>query len=159
MSDLYARDFVAWTEQQAQLLRDLAARGTNLPLDWEHLAEEVEGLGRSELHALASQIRRVIVHLLKLEFSPATGPRRGWRETVRNARAEIESLLQSDPGLRPRLSGLIAGESVRAGRLAAAALADRDEDAAGVLARLRSAETYAEAQVLGDFLPEHAGHE
>ena len=43
---LYKEDFVRWTEQQSRALRETARSGTNLPLDWENLAEEVESLGR-----------------------------------------------------------------------------------------------------------------
>ena len=42
---LYDQDFVLWTVQQAAALR--RAKTSNLPLDWENLAEEIESLGRS----------------------------------------------------------------------------------------------------------------
>jgi Domain of unknown function DUF29 len=38
----YERDFVRWTEEQAVAPRDTAQRSTNLPLDWENLAEEID---------------------------------------------------------------------------------------------------------------------
>jgi hypothetical protein len=38
---LYDRDFVRWTETQAAELRRAAETDTNLPLDWEHVAEKV----------------------------------------------------------------------------------------------------------------------
>ena len=154
MSDLYERDFIGWTEQQARALREAAARGTNLPLDWDHLIEEVEGLGRSELHAAASQIRRIILHLLKLEFSPSVPPRLGWLESVADARAELESLLSSDPGLKPRLAGVSADEWRRAAKQAVAALQAHGEDPTGILARQRAGTRYTEDQLLGDWLPE-----
>ena len=49
---LYEHDVLAWSEQQAQTLRRLA-RGerVNDAVDWLHLIEEVEDLGRSELRA------------------------------------------------------------------------------------------------------------
>ena len=43
---LYEEDFVRWTEQQSRALREAAGVGTNLPLDWENLAEEGRELGR-----------------------------------------------------------------------------------------------------------------
>jgi len=85
---LYDQDFVRWTEQQAGALRQ--AKGSNLPLDWENLAEEIESLGRSDRRELRSQITRILRHLLKLEASPAAEPRAGWRSTIREARSEIE---------------------------------------------------------------------
>ena len=47
---LYERDFFLWTQQQAEALRKAAREGSNLPLDWENLAEETESLGRSFKH-------------------------------------------------------------------------------------------------------------
>ncbi|MFL5012678.1 DUF29 family protein, partial [Rhizobium sp.] len=64
---LYDEDYYAWTRAQADALRRLAAERWNGPLDLEHLAEEVEDLGRSQRHAAESLIERIIEHLLKLE--------------------------------------------------------------------------------------------
>lgn len=89
VADLYREDFYAWTKDQAEALRRLAAEHWNGPLDLEHLAEEVEGLGTDQYAAVASQMQRLIEHLLKLEFSPSAMPRRQWRVSVRSARAEI----------------------------------------------------------------------
>ena len=71
--ELYDRDFLRWTEQQAAILRR-AASDSNLPLDWENLAEEIESLGKSLRRELSSQLRRVLRHLFKLEASPADRP-------------------------------------------------------------------------------------
>ena len=86
--DLYRRDFYAWTREQAAALRRLAESRPNVGLDAENLIEEVEALGRTERRAVMSQLRRLLVHLLKLEHSPRWEPRRGWLLTVRDARAE-----------------------------------------------------------------------
>ncbi|MEK0084757.1 DUF29 domain-containing protein [Benzoatithermus flavus] len=86
---LYERDFYAWAQDQAQALRRLAAERGNGPLDLEHLAEAVEGLATERYASVASQMQRLIEHLLKLEHSPAPAPRRQWRVSVRSARAEI----------------------------------------------------------------------
>ena len=84
MSD-YDTDFYTWTQDQAQALRakDLAA------LDLEHLAEEIDSLGRSDRDAIERQLVRLLLHLLKLTYDPATRPRRGWRVTVADAREQI----------------------------------------------------------------------
>jgi Domain of unknown function DUF29 len=44
---LYDEDFYAWTQQQAALLRRLPPAGNEL--DLEHIAEEIEDLGRGSL--------------------------------------------------------------------------------------------------------------
>jgi hypothetical protein len=81
----YDTDFYAWTQAQVQALR--AKEWAQL--DIEHLAEEIDSLGRSERFALESQLVRVVLHLLKLAYDPATRPRRGWRVTVANAREQL----------------------------------------------------------------------
>ncbi|MCS6878858.1 MAG: DUF29 domain-containing protein, partial [Geminicoccaceae bacterium] len=86
-------DFYAWTRAQAAALRRLAAEGWNAPLDLEHLAEEVEDLGREQRNAVRSRLRRVIEHRLKLAYSPAREPRRGWLDSIDDALAEIEDRL------------------------------------------------------------------
>jgi hypothetical protein len=151
-ADLYETDFIGWTEQQARLLRAAAAQRTNLALDWDHLAEEVEDLGKSYRRALASQIGLVIEHLLKLQFSPASGPRPGWLETIDRARDEIESWLATEPGLRPRVPAMIAEETPRAARRAARSLQRHGEDSADIAAHAPGG-GYTEEQILGDWLP------
>jgi hypothetical protein len=81
----YDTDFYTWTQTQAEALRakDWAA------LDVEHLAEEIEDLGLSIQPASESHLERLLLHLLKLRYDPATRPRRGWRLTVAHARHEI----------------------------------------------------------------------
>src|SRR6516225_10344477 len=116
---LYDVDFVAWTEQQAAALRAAAHGGTNQPLDWENLAEEIESLGKSDRRELRSQITRILRHLLKLEASPAAEPRAGWRTTIREARAEIEGVLDDSPSLRGEAKALITRQIRAAAELAA----------------------------------------
>jgi len=87
---LYEEDFYAWTQEQAAALRRLAAERWNGPLDLEHLAEEVEDLGKEQRNAVQSQLRRIIEHRLKLPYSPARDPRPGWLNSVDDALAEIE---------------------------------------------------------------------
>jgi hypothetical protein len=64
LADLYDEDFYAWTQQQAQTLRE-QFRGDNR-LDIEHLAEEVEDLGKSQLQSVESYLQQIMAHLLIL---------------------------------------------------------------------------------------------
>lgn len=82
----YEEDIYAWSREQAALLRDMAARRVNTPLDLENLAEEIEALGRSELRACEGLTIRILAHLLKLAFSPAAAPRVGRMRTIVTAR-------------------------------------------------------------------------
>src|SRR3954454_13429718 len=59
----YDEDFLAWSEQQAAVLRELAGRrGLPNELDLEHVAEEIEDLGRAEFNAVKSYIRQILAH-------------------------------------------------------------------------------------------------
>jgi len=68
----YDADFYAWTQQQAELLRELEQASAQLPaaIDLVHLAEEVEDLGKSELRGATSLIRNIMVHLIKAASDP-----------------------------------------------------------------------------------------
>jgi hypothetical protein len=111
MSD-YATDVLGWSEQQADLLRRMGAgERVNDQVDWENVAEEIASVGTSQRAALASQVRRILAHLMKLVASPATDPRRGWRESVRLARADLRDLLDASPSLRPTLASVVARQT------------------------------------------------
>jgi hypothetical protein len=92
---LYETDYYAWTRKQAAELRRLARARTESPLDLKNLAEEVESLGRSDLNTVRSQVRRIIEHLLKLEYSPATAPRLQWKQSAGQARDEVADRLSA----------------------------------------------------------------
>ena len=64
MSTTYDRDLTVWAKDTAQLLRERCWDA----IDWEHLIEEVEDLGKSERSAIASQMERIMVHLLKWQY-------------------------------------------------------------------------------------------
>jgi Domain of unknown function DUF29 len=99
-AELYDEDFYAWTQQQAEALRT-HFRGDNR-LDVEHLAEEVEDLGKSELHAVESFIEHIIAHLLKLDYSGQAPPRAHWRAEIVNFRQNIERKIS--PSIRRRVA-------------------------------------------------------
>jgi len=149
--DLYDRDFFLWTQEQAAALR--RARDSNLPLDWENLAEEIESLGKSDRRELSSQIRRILRHLLKLEASLPIEPRSGWRSTIIEARAEIEDILHDSPSLRGEVSGMIEHGISAAAQFAEADLSEYGEPADAVQARLEQGGFTVE-QVIGDWFPD-----
>jgi hypothetical protein len=151
LSELYDRDFLRWTQEQAAALR--RAKESNLPLDWENLAEEIESLGKSQRATLRSQLRRILRHLFKLEASPALEPRSGWEESIRDARVEIEDILQDSPSLRREVARLVLEQAPTAAKLAAADLRSHGEAADAVWARLEKGGFTAE-QVLEDWLPD-----
>jgi hypothetical protein len=149
---MYDQDLVRWSEEQARALRAAANEGWNAPIDWEHVAEEIESLGRSDRRALASHIAIVIEHLLKLQASPSLVPTRGWEESILRARGEIEQLLADSPSLRAEVADMVTKALPRARALVRVSC--RDYGAQSVIDVDRA--SYTEDQVLGNWIPERA---
>jgi hypothetical protein len=79
----YDEDFLAWSEQQAAALRELAGRrGLPDELDLEHVAEEIEDLGRAEFNTVKSYIRQILAQLIKAASEPSAGATSHWRKEV-----------------------------------------------------------------------------
>jgi Domain of unknown function DUF29 len=87
----YEDDFYAWTQYQAEVLRSMPAPDNRF--DREHVAEEIEDLGKSERDAVRSRIRRIVEHLLKLAYSRAEPPRLDWIATIIEARQSLSDKL------------------------------------------------------------------
>jgi hypothetical protein len=90
----YDEDIVAWARQQAQLLR----AGRFAELDIEHIAEEIEDVGKSEQRELADRMAVLLAHLLKWQYQPG---RRGssWKAMIRIQRNSIARRLRRTPSL------------------------------------------------------------
>jgi hypothetical protein len=73
--------FYVWTQAQAQALRAKQWKA----LDLEHLAEEIESLGKRDRRAVESSLEVVMTHVLKWIHQPQERPRRGrsWRRSIR----------------------------------------------------------------------------
>lgn len=97
-NSLYDRDFYAWANEQATLLRagrfDLADIG--------NIAEEIESMGRSEKRELVSRLSVLLLHLLKWRHQPSL---RGnsWRLTIVEQRQQVRDHLNDNPSLRSHL--------------------------------------------------------
>ncbi len=101
---LYDRDFYAWTQAQAAALRRVAEMRVNLPdVDLDHLAEEVEDLGKDVVIRTRGLIVQIVVHLLKLEHCPDPDPRRHWRKEVTTWRDTVVDRLAASPSAAARL--------------------------------------------------------
>ena len=98
-ANLYEDDFYLWVERQADLLR----KGRFRNLDLAHLIEEVADLSVNLRNAVTSRTREIILHLLKLQYSPASEPRAGWQESVGKQRDDLE--LELTPSLTRHLAG------------------------------------------------------
>jgi hypothetical protein len=111
---LYDRDFYAWLNEQAELLR----AGRLSELDIKNIAEEIESMSRSEKRELVSRLKILILHLLRWQYQ---ADRRGasWRSSVYNARDALADLLNDSPSLKSQLAGAIETAHARAVRDAA----------------------------------------
>jgi hypothetical protein len=96
-TDLYEEDFYLWTQQQAELLR----AGRFGDVDLANLIEEIESLGRSDRREVLSRTNQILLHFLKLQYSPARDPRHDWRDSIIHQRGELGTVLTAT--LRPIL--------------------------------------------------------
>jgi len=98
MGTSYEKDVVAWANEQAALLR----AGKFSELDIEHIAEEIEDVGKSEQRELASRMAVLLTHLLKWQYQP---DRRGssWRRTIKEQRRAIMEHVEETPSLKGSL--------------------------------------------------------
>ncbi len=98
MTTRYEVDIVAWANEQAQLLR----AGRLDLLDIEHIAEEIEDVGKSEQRELANRMAVLLAHLLKWQYQPE---RRGgsWMRTIKEQRKRVLLGLEETPSLSGKL--------------------------------------------------------
>ncbi len=147
----YEEDFYAWALDQAERLRARAALRPNEPLDWENLAEEIEGLARSDWRSCASLLEQILIHLLQLAFSTAEEPRGDRMAAVMECRFRLGDILT--PALRRTLEADLDRRYARAVRR----LRIESEDIEpGLLARLPGTCPWSFEQLVGEFFPEPA---
>jgi hypothetical protein len=99
--DLYERDSLAWSERQAALLRRVARGERVNDVDWDHVVEEIEDVGISELNAVKSYLRQMIVHLLKLHGWPELDADQHWRAEIAAFQTELTDHFA--PSMRQRI--------------------------------------------------------
>jgi hypothetical protein len=89
-------DFHGWALEQAGALREKKPES----IDWQHIAEELELMAAGERRTLRRQLKRLLLHLLKMREQPEQLSRHGgWRRSIRDARDEIEYILADSPGI------------------------------------------------------------
>jgi hypothetical protein len=111
---LYDRDFVGWTEQVAEALRQENWAG----LDVENLIEEIEALGKSDRRAMKSRLEVLLMHLLKWQFQPEMRSR-SWEATILEQRMRIAEILEDSPSLKNYLPTVVEVGYAGARKLAA----------------------------------------
>jgi hypothetical protein len=94
----YDQDFYCWISKNVELLRN----GRLAELDVEHIAEELESMGKRDLRELRSRLQVLVMHLLTWKYQPEKQSK-SWSRTIDQQRNEIEDLLLDSPSLRGQL--------------------------------------------------------
>lgn len=95
---LYDADFFTWTQEQAEVLRRASPDTAPPMIDTAHIAEEIEDLGKSELHRVMSLLVLVLQHLIKLHVAPASRDAAHWYQETSNFQASARRSFS--PGMR-----------------------------------------------------------
>ncbi len=96
---LYDTDYVAWLEEQVAHLR----AGRLSAVDIDNVAEELEGLMRSQRQQLENRLEVLIRHLLKWDHQPDQRSN-SWRASVAEQRSRVRRLLRDSPSLKRTLA-------------------------------------------------------
>jgi hypothetical protein len=96
---LYDRDFFEWTVRNAELLRT----GCVTEADLEHIAEEIEDLGKRDKREVISRCTVLVMHLLKWSFQPecryTESGGSSWLATIREQRQQLAAIFAQSRSL------------------------------------------------------------
>lgn len=92
---LYDEDYYLWLEQTLKLLQE----GKLVELDVPNLIEEIEDMGRNQKQSLKSNLRIVLMHLLKYKYQSSKRSN-SWKSTIREHRTRLEDDLMDSPSLK-----------------------------------------------------------
>ena len=97
----YEQDYYQWTQAMVKALRER----DYVSLDWDHLIDEIDDMGKSQKRAIESLLMRLTEHLLKLKYWEAekSRNRKHWRSEVVNFRILLDKRLQDSPSLKANL--------------------------------------------------------
>jgi hypothetical protein len=90
----YDADFFRWTQSTAEMIR----QGRLAEVDLEHVAEEIEDMGKRDRREVRSRLIVLVMHLLKWEFQPELRTA-SWRSTIGEQRMQIELIILDSPSL------------------------------------------------------------
>lgn len=93
--DLYEQDFCLWVEQTLVLLR----QGNLTDLDLDNLLEEIADMGNSQKQSLESNLKILLMHLLKYQYQPDKRTN-SWRYTIVEHRQRIHKAFKNSPSLK-----------------------------------------------------------
>jgi hypothetical protein len=112
--ELYERDFCLWVERALVLLRE----GNFKDLDLENLLEEIADMSNSQKQALESNLKIILMHLLKYKYQ-ANKRTNSWRYTIVEHRQRIRKAFKNSPSLKRHFLDEFADVYLEARQLAA----------------------------------------
>jgi hypothetical protein len=93
-ANLYEQDFYLWLTTTANLLKE----GNLREIDLENLIEEIESMGRRERQAIRSNLKILLMHLLKYQY-PHQKRSKSWILTIFAHRDRVFESLKDSPSL------------------------------------------------------------
>jgi len=102
LSRVYEIDVRNWALEQARKAREEGAQA----LDLDHVAEEIESLGRSNERERDSHLTTLVMHLLKAEYQTERFTR-SWAGTITRCRADLVRVVAQSPSLDPLEGGKV----------------------------------------------------
>ena len=94
ITSLYDRDFYLWLQTTINILKE----GKFAEVDLENLLEELESMGRSDKNALKSNLKVLLMHLLKYKYQPEKLTN-SWVYTIREHRQRLRDTFKTSPSL------------------------------------------------------------
>ncbi len=94
----YEQDFYLWLCNNIELLR----KGRLSEIDVENIAEELEGMSKSQKREIINRLKILFAHLLKWQFQPDRRSN-SWKGTVVEQRNQISNLLKESPSLKHQI--------------------------------------------------------
>jgi hypothetical protein len=95
LSILYEQDYYLWLETTVRLLRE----GQLSELDVANLVEEIDDMGRSEKRAVYSNLKILLIHLLKYSYQ-AEKRSKSWLASIVEHRQRLRKAFKESPSLQ-----------------------------------------------------------
>jgi predicted DNA-binding ribbon-helix-helix protein len=96
---LYDRDYYLWIEDVLKKIQEKKWE----EMDWDNLWEEIDDMGKSQKQRITSNLRILLMHLLKWEFQPEKRTN-SWKYTIIEHRRRILEQLEDSPSLKNYLN-------------------------------------------------------
>ncbi|NJK50143.1 DUF29 domain-containing protein [Candidatus Gracilibacteria bacterium] len=92
---LYEQDYCLWLEETAHLLQSRQFQN----VDVKNLVEEILDMGKSQKQAVKSNLRILLMHLLKWKYQSELRSN-SWRSTIREHRNRLDDAFNDSPSLK-----------------------------------------------------------